>query len=211
MLLRNAVLEGIRDGRIDLAFRRWTKPSVKAGGTQLTKLGLLEIRSITEVDPARITSGEARRAGFESRAELLAELDARGSGVVYRIGLGALRPDPRIALRGDVPDTAEAIAAIVARLDRLDGASPIGPWTRAVLELIAAHPARRAGDLCELFGQQIAPFKINVRKLKRLGLTESLDVGYRLSPRGAAVLAALRPAGAAARSGSGIRRGRKHA
>ncbi len=34
-------------------------------------------------------------------------------------------------------------------------------------------------------------FKANVRKLKALGLTESLDVGYRLSPRGAAVLAAL--------------------
>jgi hypothetical protein len=27
-------------------------------------------------------------------------------------------------------------------------------------------------------------FKTNVRKLKELGLTESLEVGYRLSPRG---------------------------
>ena len=34
-------------------------------------------------------------------------------------------------------------------------------------------------------------FKPLVRKLKALGLTESLEVGYRLSPRGAAVLAAL--------------------
>ena len=33
-------------------------------------------------------------------------------------------------------------------------------------------------------------FKLNVRKLKALGLTESLEVGYRLSPRGAAFLAA---------------------
>jgi hypothetical protein len=31
-------------------------------------------------------------------------------------------------------------------------------------------------------------FKTNVRKLKNLGLTESLDVGYRLSPRGQRVL-----------------------
>ena len=34
-------------------------------------------------------------------------------------------------------------------------------------------------------------FKNNVRRLKALGLTESLEVGYRLSPRGAALLAAL--------------------
>jgi hypothetical protein len=33
-----------------------------------------------------------------------------------------------------------------------------------------------------------APFKANVRKLKGLGLTESLEIGYRLSPRGRAVL-----------------------
>jgi hypothetical protein len=33
------------------------------------------------------------------------------------------------------------------------------------------------------------PFKANVRKLKALGLTESLDIGYRLSPRGEALLA----------------------
>jgi predicted transcriptional regulator len=34
-------------------------------------------------------------------------------------------------------------------------------------------------------------FKANVRKLKALGLTESLEVGYRLSPRGEAVLRKL--------------------
>ena len=31
-------------------------------------------------------------------------------------------------------------------------------------------------------------FKVNVRKLKGLGLAESLEVGYRLSPRGRALL-----------------------
>lgn len=35
------------------------------------------------------------------------------------------------------------------------------------------------------------PFKANVRKLKELGLTESLEVGYRLSARGRALLDAL--------------------
>jgi hypothetical protein len=37
----------------------------------------------------------------------------------------------------------------------------------------------------------VAPFKRRVRQLKELGLTESLEVGYRLSPRGRTVLARL--------------------
>jgi hypothetical protein len=36
---------------------------------------------------------------------------------------------------------------------------------------------------------------LNVRKLKHLGLTESLGTGYRLSPRGEALLDSLRENG----------------
>lgn len=192
MIFRKPFLEGIRDGSITVAFRRWTKPSVKSGGTLLTPIGQLQILTVKPVDPAKITARDAKRAGFATRDELLAELGDREGATVFRIDLGELRPDPRIGLREAVPDGPDEVAALVRRLDRLDAASPIGPWTRAVLELIAKHPARRAGDLCEMFGQERMPFKVNVRKLKRLGLTESLDVGYRLSPRGAAVLSALR-------------------
>ncbi|HVQ12710.1 MAG TPA: hypothetical protein VMS40_03930, partial [Vicinamibacterales bacterium] len=77
---------------------------------------------------------------------------------------------------------------LIVRLDRLDARSDGAPWTRRVLSLIAGHPARRAGDLCKMAGQDKMAFKLNVRKLKTLGLTESLEVGYRLSPRGAALL-----------------------
>ena len=81
---------------------------------------------------------------------------------------------------------------LIARLDRIDGRSKEGPWTRRVLELIEAHPAVRAGNLCKTVGQERLVFKQNVRKLKTLGLTESLEVGYRLSPRGVALLEKLR-------------------
>jgi hypothetical protein len=47
----------------------------------------------------------------------------------------------------------------------------------------------RAGDLADACGRERLDFKLDVRKLKALGLTESLSVGYRLSPRGAAYLA----------------------
>ena len=53
-----------------------------------------------------------------------------------------------------------------------------------MLEVLGAQPGVRAGDLCELVGQEKQQFKLNVRKLKNLGLTESLGTGYRLSPRG---------------------------
>ena len=48
--------------------------------------------------------------------------------------------------------------------------------------------------LADEAGQERLSFKTRVRRLKALGLTESLEVGYRLSPRGAAFLApAARP------------------
>ena len=49
----------------------------------------------------------------------------------------------------------------------------------------------RAGDLAASAGRERHPFKTDVRKLKELGLTESLEVGYRLSPRGRALLERL--------------------
>ncbi len=49
----------------------------------------------------------------------------------------------------------------------------------------------RAPDLAASLGRETQPFKTDVRKLKEMGLTESLGVGYRISPRGRTVLARL--------------------
>jgi DNA-binding IclR family transcriptional regulator len=74
------------------------------------------------------------------------------------------------------------------RLGRLDAASLHGAWTAAVLRLLAENEGVRAADLAEQLGRETLPFKRDVRKLKELGLTESLGTGYRLSPRGRALL-----------------------
>ena len=111
-----------------------------------------------------------------------------GEDVVERPD-GGLGPDPRIALREAAPDDKQ-IADLRRRLHRLDAASPDGPWTLRTLEAIRDHPALVAGNLCKLVGQERSRFKPNVRKLKTLGLTISLKVGYRLSPRGEALLRA---------------------
>jgi hypothetical protein len=70
----------------------------------------------------------------------------------------------------------------------MDARAQHGAWTRETLRLIDEHPGRRAGDLADMVGRERLYFKADVRKLKALGLTISLDVGYKLSPRGAAFL-----------------------
>jgi hypothetical protein len=184
-------LEGIANGSIDRAFRRWERPMVKAGGRQLTAIGVIGFDSVEPVAREAVTDGEAARAGFESAAQLLGFLDRREAGDIHRVMLRVVGPDPRVALRDSVPDGAE-IDRLLHRLDRLDRASSHGPWTRQALELIAANPERRAGELAAVVGRERLAFKVDVRKLKQLGLTESLPIGYRISARGRAVLDALR-------------------
>jgi Mn-dependent DtxR family transcriptional regulator len=75
----------------------------------------------------------------------------------------------------------------------MDAGSSVGPWTEATLRAIDERPATRAATLAESFGRDAPSFTSDVRRLKALGLTESLEVGYRLSPRGRAFLARLAP------------------
>jgi hypothetical protein len=189
MLLRADTLAGIEAGTIRLAFRRWRRPTVRSGGTLLTRGGQVQIGSVDPVDTSQLTPQEAALAGFESLDALLAALNRRSEGTIYRIELLGLEPDLRVALR-EAPVGVDDIADLNQRLSRLDAASSIGPWTHSTLAVIRDNPGLRAGDLCRTVGQERVPFKVNVRKLKRLGLTISLEVGYRLSPRGEAYLAA---------------------
>jgi hypothetical protein len=154
------VLNGIVAGEVTLAFRRWDRPRARAGASHRTPVGLI---AIDAVDVVRL---------------------AGRSGRIYRMRVRFAGADPRIALRAADGLTDEDVATLQARLDRLDRASNHGAWTRDVLELIAANPARRAPDLAVIRGMTTQPFKTDVRKLKELGLTESLEVGYRISPRG---------------------------
>lgn len=187
MLLDRTTLDRIARRDVTLAFRRWRRPTVKSGGTLMTALGQLQIRSVIPIEIGSITDVDAERAGYASREALVVALGRHSEGTLYRIELGEMLPDPRIALRQTPLDERQA-EEIRARLDRLDAASADGPWTLKTLRVIRDHPALRAGDLCRLVGQERDQFKPNVRKLKTLGLTISLEVGYRLSPRGEAYL-----------------------
>jgi hypothetical protein len=197
MLFPAPALDGIAAGHVSLAFRRWERPRVRPGGRQRTRIGVIGFEAVEPVDRAELTADDARRAGFESLRELLAFVDRRESGTVYRIHLNLLGPDPRVALRDSLPSDRE-VAEIERHLARLDRSSRHGAWTGNVLEAIAAHPGTPAVELAARFGREKRPFKADVRKLKELGLTESLRPGYRLSPRGRAVLARTASASGAA-------------
>jgi hypothetical protein len=191
MLIQIRYREAIADGTVTLTFRRWKRPQVVAGNTYRTAAGRIAVDAVDVIDPGRITNAEAKRAGFASPAEVVAELRGTADLPTYRIRFRCAEgPDPRTVLAGTTALSAADLAHLRRRLDRLDRAGSHGPWTGAVLQAIAARPAVRAADLAATFGRETQPFKLDVRKLKNLGLTLSLEVGYRLSPRGEAFLAA---------------------
>lgn len=194
MLFSKRFWPGIADGTVTLTFRRWKRPQAVAGRPYRTAAGMIDVTSVNLVTPDEITDGDAEAAGYADAASLVADLRGEPDQSVYRIEFRrASKPDPRAELAATADLDAHDLAEISNRLDRLDRASSHGPWTRSTLRLIADHPTRRAGDLAELVGRERAPFKLDVRKLKNLGLTESLEVGYRLSPRGRAYLDASAP------------------
>lgn len=182
MLIKLGDLEAIASGRIDTQFRRWRRPTVKTGGTLLTAVGTLAVDAVDSLAPADIDDADARRAGFADVNSLMKALAGRGEGEIYRVRLHLLGVDPRIALR----DTLDGLAEVEAKLARMDGEAP---WTKAVLARIAENPGLSAKQLADGFGMEKQIFKTRVRRLKALGLTESLEIGYRISPRGRAVLA----------------------
>ena len=190
MLFRPATLRGIADGSVTAAFRRWDRPRVRPGGRQRTPVGVVAFDRVEQVPREALTELDARAAGLTGLDELLSLVDRRPSGTIYRIELRLAGPDPRVALRESVP-AAEQVEDVARRLARLDRASSHGPWTAATLRAIDESPGVRAADLAAALGRERTPFKLDVRKLKELGLTESLSPGYRLSPRGRAVMAAL--------------------
>jgi hypothetical protein len=188
--------DGIADGSVTVMFRRWRRTQAVPGHRYRTGNAMIEVESVEVVDPTEVTGADARRAGYASPAALVADLRGDPDLPVYRIGFHRLdEPDPREVLAADDALTTEDVAGLDRRLERMDRDSSHGPWTAATLAAIAARPATRAADLAASLGRERLPFKLDVRKLKNLGLTHSLEVGYRLSPRGSAYLRLTRRRG----------------
>lgn len=189
MLFPQDVHDAIRRGQVTVAFRAWKRPTVRAGGTLHTPAGLLAIDELVPVAASEITLDDARAAGHESPADVVGSLHPGEGRTLYRIRFHRLGDDPRRALRADTELDGSATGAIAGQLARWDAASRTGPWTARLLQEIEQRPATPSRQLATALGIDQARLKQRVRQLKRLGLTESLDTGYRLSARGAAYVA----------------------
>jgi hypothetical protein len=187
VLLNRATAEGIADGTITMVLRRWDAPHAKAGGTQRTPVGTIRIDDVAEFPGShRVTARQARAAGYPSAEAAQTDLDRRPARHTYAMTVSFLAPDERPELAANDRLSPADVDAITARLDQWDSATT--PWTRDYLRLIGDNEAVRAPDLAARVGLDVPRFKRRVRQLKGIGLTISLDVGYRLSPRGRAYL-----------------------
>ncbi len=184
MLLNRDTAEGIANGSITLVLRRWDAPRARPGGTQRTVAGTIRIEDVTEYPGGyRVTAAQARAAGYPDAKTAQAGLGSppgaahvRDRGVVSRHPTSGPNSPPTTGC------PSADVEAIAARLDRWDAATE--PWTRQYLAMIGDNEAVRAPDLAARVGLDVPRFKRRVRQLKGLGLTISLDVGYRLSRGG---------------------------
>src|SRR5438045_1267524 len=135
----------LADGSVTVTFRRWRRPQAVAGRRYRTPAGIIEAERVDVVAPESVTDADAGRAGFPSAAAVVANLRGDPVSPVYRIQFHLVdEPDPRAELAATADLAAADVADIDRRLDRLDRASSHGPWTRAVLDAIAAQPGTRA-------------------------------------------------------------------
>lgn len=205
LLFQQRFHAGLVDGTVRLTFRRWTSARVRPGGRyRVHPIGVVLVEDVREVRFAEVPPRDARDAGFASRAELRAYLETpvrtraglvarepvTDETVLYRVALRHAGEEDRVELALEDDLSPEEVLAVAERLRALDARAATGPWTRATLAAIRRRPRVAASRLAKALRRETQPFKADVRKLKRLGLTVSYEVGYDLSPRGRAFLQA---------------------
>ena len=185
MLFKTKFHEGIRNGSITLTFRAWKSARAKVG--KQYRFGPeegVEVGAIDEVVVSNITDEEARRSGFMSATELCDFLLKNSTdsltqkSTVFRVSFHYVK------ISDEVPQAQLTLDEIAAKLEKMDRLSKHGAWTKQTLEIIAQNPRTAASKLAPLLGRETRPFKADVRKLKKLGLTVSFEVGYELTSLG---------------------------
>jgi len=192
LLFQKRFHAGLVGGTVTFTFRQWERPHVRPGGLyRVHPIGVVRVDAVDAVRVGEITEAEALAAGFSSLAEMLEYMRPAAKGAfgddtsVWRIRLRHAGEADHVPAALDAKLGPEEIDELARRLERLDRR---GAWTRRTLELIRRHPRVAASKLAAKVGRETAPFKVDVRKLKRLGLTQSFEVGYALTPRGRAFL-----------------------
>ncbi|WGP06204.1 hypothetical protein QFE97_00225 [Bacillus subtilis] len=189
MILTNRIAHDVAEGSVTVAYRRWARPRVTVGSTLRTVAGIVRVEAIDRADPEQLDDTAAQAAGYATCDELSATFRGDDSVPLWQVALSWVGDDPREALAENAALSPSDIAAIDALLDRLDARTP---WARTALHRIADQPGITAARLTDgLLGKD--SLKRRIRTLKEHGLTRSLPIGYELSARGQAYLAAASP------------------
>jgi hypothetical protein len=164
---------------------------VVEGRIYRTNAGRIEIESVRQVNPDLIADNDddVVAADRQNSKDVRRRLRGNDDWPTFLIRFHLVEgPDPRDELASSADLSADDVAELQAKLAKLDDLSRHGAWTTDTLRLIQSKPATRAADLAAELSRDTAGFKLDVRKLKNLGLTHSLETGYELSPRGEAYL-----------------------
>jgi len=184
MLFKQKDLEGIKGGKISLAFRKWKKLSVAEGSLVQSSAGILKIGKIEEISLQKISDEEAAKAGFKTAVALTQLLEQQKEGLIYRIEVAFHAENPKVEASDEEGLSDDEFEILKTTLDNLDKYSKIGKWTVKTLQVIKENPKMKAADLAVKAKKEKEWLKLNVRKLKGLGLTISHEPGYTLSAKG---------------------------
>ena len=184
--------ERVANGEVTVTWRLWKYAHVKPGKQYASGFrfgGSIWVEDVREVRAAEIKDADAREVGQTDAAALI-EYARSHTGrevgpetVLYRVQFHYSPQDP--------PKPEHSLDEVSKRLQRLDRAARTGAWTLPTLRLIEENPGVVSRELAPQLGMQRDDFKVNVRKLKNLGLTLSLPVGYELTELGQAYLDGL--------------------
>ena len=191
MLFKTKFHEGIRNGSITLTFRAWKSARAKVGNQyRIGPQDGVEVDAVEEVAISAIPDEEARRSGFPTVSELRNFLIKHSTtftskSTLFRVSFHYVK------IFDEVPQEDLSLEEIQRKLEKMDRLSKHGPWTKQTLEIISQNPRTAASKLAPLLGRETRPFKADVRKLKKLELTVSFEIGYELTSLGKALYSDL--------------------
>jgi hypothetical protein len=169
-----------------MAFRKWKRPTVKQGGALNTPIGLLAIDEVSIV--TSVSDFELIQSGYEDRDELQKELSKSTGNTLFRIKFHLSGEDPHISLRNKTNLSSEELLKLNQKIVRFNNSKIYPGWATKVLKTIQQNPGESAASISEAVGYEKDWLKPSIRKLKELGLTINLEIGYSISPRGNAYL-----------------------
>ncbi len=190
MLFKVHILKKIKSGEVTAALRKWKRPTVKKGGTLITRVGQLSIDELKKINLKEVDNNILTECGIEDFATWKIKFFDKREGDLYLIKFSIKGQDPRLALRENIQWSEAELNKIKKKLSTWDRNGE-NPWTLRVMKYILQHPQRRAADMAIDLEIEKDILKPNIRKLKAQGLTISHSVGYELSLRGKKLLELL--------------------